>query len=261
MAVSSHRSNGPTVAQDAIPLVWRRLGREPSAALSRVLGRYMRTRRATETLKLEGDSVPSVFFLVEGWLAVSKSLQDGHRQIIDLLLPGDVLDPGSADANASVVQIEALADTRFAAIPVDVWARLLDDEPDIRHVLDTALRAAVARMSERMLRLGKGSAESRVAYALIELCLRLDAVGATGPGGFHVPLTQQQLGDFTGLSAVHICRTLRRMARREIVAVEDHMDILIRDMHALAEIAGIDPEGLGNQIIPGGTDPGAGRLS
>jgi CRP/FNR family transcriptional regulator, anaerobic regulatory protein len=68
--------------------------------------------------------------------------------------------------------------------------------------------------------------------------------------GFHIPMTQQQLGDFTGLSAVHICRTLRRLQRAGILTVTDHMNVVIHNLDALAKIAGIDPGSLHQQIVP-----------
>jgi CRP-like cAMP-binding protein len=101
-----------------------------------------------------------------------------------------------------------------------------------------------------MLRLGKGSAETRIAYAIIELCIRLGMIGKVPDCGFHIPLTQQQLGEFVGLSSVHVCRTMRRLTRLGVISMEGHMDITIHNMDALAEIAGVDPDALENEIIP-----------
>lgn len=178
MVLAPEHSKDETLARDILPPTWQRLEAASSAALSDTLGRHIRERPAAETLKLEGDGVRSVFFLLSGWFAVSKSMEDGHRQILDLMLAGDVLNPGSADASASAVHIEVLADVAFSAVPLDVWERLLDEQPQIRRLHDTNMKASMARMAERMLRLGKGSAASRIAYALIELCMRLDAIGA-----------------------------------------------------------------------------------
>ena len=103
-----------------------------------------------------------------------------------------------------------------------------------------------------MLRLGKSCAETRIAYVLIELCLRLSACAQpAGDCAFHVPLGQQQLGDFIGLSSVHVCRTLRRLSRQGIITTGDHMDIEIHDLTALTELAGVDLADLRTEIIPG----------
>lgn len=101
-----------------------------------------------------------------------------------------------------------------------------------------------------MLRLGKGSAENRLAYALTEFNLRLSAIGESRDGAFHLPLTQQLLGEYLGLSSVHVCRTMRRLIDRGVIEPGDHMEINIRDPRSLATIAGVDFDILRSQIIP-----------
>jgi len=202
-------------------------------------------------LRCEGDESNALFYVADGWLAVSKSLEDGERQILDFILPGETYDPTAADGRTSFVEIEALSDAVVVTTDRAVWARLLRHYRDLWDAESLRDIAAHARQSERMLRLGKCSAETRVAYALIELCLRLSACATPNASAFHVPLGQQQLVDFIGLSSVHVCRTLRRLARQGIITTGDHMDITIHDVAALADLAGVDLAVLRAEIIPG----------
>ena len=202
-------------------------------------------------LKAEGEESHVRFHVAEGWLAVSKSLKDGGKQTLEFILPGESYDPTAADGSTSFVHLEALCDAQVVTIDRKSWARLLQDHPDLQHAQRLRDIAAQARQSERMLRLGRSSAETRIAYALIELCMRLSGVGTSYDEAFHVPLGQQQLGDFTGLTAVHVCRTLRRLNRLGMIETGDHMDIAIHDVSALAELAGIDLGVLRKEIIPG----------
>lgn len=240
----------PFATQTGTDGLWGRGRGEANPELTRILNPHRQRRAAKWILKLEGEEAAEVYVVLSGWLAVSKSLENGHRQVLDVVLPGEVLDPGSADRTASTMQVEALSDVRFSGIPKGVWGRLLEDHSKLRRAYARQRAATISRMGERMLRLGKGSAENRIAYAIIELCVRSSETGCTECGGFHIPMTQQQLGDFTGLSAVHICRTLRRLQRAGILSVADHMDVVIRNMDALAKIAGIDPASLQKQIVP-----------
>jgi len=200
-------------------------------------------------LKLEGDASCSVYFVISGWLARSKFTADGHRQIVDISLPGDLLNPGSANPGLSAVQVEALTYVKCARVPRQEWRRLLATHPEIGHAFDRKASATVSRMSERILRLGKGSAESRIAYALCELCLLSSPTGLVERSMFHIPMSQQQLGDYCGLSAVHVCRTLRRFRSSGIIDVRAHMDVVICDLDALAGIAEINPATLPKEII------------
>ncbi|MBJ3762533.1 Crp/Fnr family transcriptional regulator [Maribius pontilimi] len=218
--------------------------------LSALIAAHRFSRPAAAILKLEGEISTSSYFLISGWMALSKTTEDGSRQIIDIVLPGEILGPWAADAKARAVQIEALCPVKYAAIPREKWLKLRQTHIKIRAAVDRMIAAALSRLSERMLRLGKGSAESIIAFALFELCLRSTRGGVAGGEAFHIPMTQQQLGDFCGLSAVHVCRTLRRFERNGFLAVANHMDITLRDVDALAEIAGIDPDTLQQEIIP-----------
>lgn len=202
-------------------------------------------------LKSEGDESHLRYYVVEGWLTVFKSLENGERQILEFVLPVESYDPTGADGHTSFVQIEALGDATIVTIDKTKWARLLDNDPELRSSERLRDIAQQARQSERMLRLGKSSAETRIAYVLIELCMRLSGVGGNYDCAFHVPLCQQQLGDFIGLSSVHVCRTMRRLSRQGLITTSDHMDIAIHDVPALASLAGVDPKALRDEIIPG----------
>ncbi|WP_372674862.1 Crp/Fnr family transcriptional regulator [Aquicoccus sp.] len=202
-------------------------------------------------LKSEGDESHARLYVVEGWLAASKLLEDGEQQIIEFILPGETYDPTATDGKTSFLQIEALCDAVIVSIDKTAWARLLQEDPDLRKAEREREIAAQARQSERMLRLGQASAETRIAYVLIEFCIRVSGRGTQCYGEFHVPINQRQLGEFTGLSSVHVCRTLRRLNRAGIIRTGDHMDILIEDLSALAELAQVDLAALRNGIAVG----------
>jgi CRP-like cAMP-binding protein len=199
-------------------------------------------------VKSEGEASHARLYVVAGWLAASKSLEDGDQQIIEFILPGETYDPTATDGKTSFLQIEALCDAVIVTIDKNAWAQLLQEDPDLRKSERQREIAAQARQSERMLRLGRASAETRIAYVLIELCIRVSGQSNSCDSEFHVPLGQQQLGDFIGLSSVHVCRTLRRLNRAGVIRTGDHMDIRIKDHHALADLAQVDISALRDEI-------------
>lgn len=220
-----------------------------SSAFERLLKASRRSVGAGAILVMEGGDSGSVYLALSGWLAASKSLPDGARQIVDIVLPGGFIDPCSADGDTSAAQVETLSSVEVAIVPRATWKQLTEADPAARTVQDKATAAALARMSERMLRLGKASAETRIAYALIELCMRLAAIGDGDGGVYHLPLTQRHLGEYVGLSSVHVCRTMGRLSRSGMITMTNHMNIVIDDLDRLAESAGIDVAMLGDEII------------
>ena len=218
--------------------------------IEKVVGQNRRAIQKGAILTVEREMSQHRFCVIEGWLAVSQSLQDAERQILEFILPGETCDPTGADGHTSFVQIEALCDAVVVAVDTTAWTRLLQEHADLRRSERRLAKASAARRSERMLRLGKSSAETRLAYVLIELCLRLTQGEAGDKCAFRVPLVQQQLADYSGLSSVHVCRTLRRLKRQGIIATRDHMHIRVHDMSALEDLAGVDLETLRNEIVP-----------
>lgn len=205
-----------------------------------------------EVLQLAGDKTNGIFFVLRGWLVVSKYTQDGKRQIIDFLLPGEVFDPGSASNLLASTELAALTDATVSIIARASWDRALLQHSQLRKTLDRRMAAGFSRIAERLLRVGKSDAEARIAYAICELCLRSTDAGLVDSKGFHVPLTQQALGDFVGLSSVHVSRTLRQLRKKKVLGTGDHLDIVILDMDRLAEIAEVDLDELRAEIIPAG---------
>lgn len=219
-----------------------------SAILGTLIDAQRRNYQAGSMLKLAGEEANGILLVHSGWLLAAKSLADGQRQIIDVILPGDMLDPASADQLTSAVEIETLTDNSIALIPRGKWRRACHNHPELADLGHQLGRAAYSRLAERMVRLTKAPAETTIAFVFCELCLRSTGELIEGVE-FHIPMTQQQLGDLCGQSAVHICRTLRRFKRNGVLSVTNRMDIVVHDMDALIAIAQIDLEELRAEII------------
>ena len=80
----------------------------------------------------------------------------------------------------------------------------------------------------------------RVAYVLLELLSRMWSKDLVQGCSFHMPVTQRLLGEYAGLSAVHVCRTLRSFVKDGLLETGGHMDVHIKEPTRLAEIAGLD---------------------
>lgn len=198
---------------------------------------------------MEGGETDAVICLLDGWLSLSKCLPEGDVQIVDLALPGEIIETGAACGSVSAVSIEALTDVSVAVVPASTWAAMTRQRPDLGRVFNSIQAAARARTAERMLRLGRGRAGMRIAYALLELNIRLQAIGQAKDGRLHLPMNQRVLGDFVGLSSVHVCRTLGQLVSSGAIVVEGQMTIQIQDIDVLADLAGADFLALQSEIL------------
>jgi len=197
----------------------------------------------------EEDFADHSMILLEGWIAFSKMLPDGENQIIDVMLPGDFALIGAINAPVAACSVEALSDVRFISIRP---AQANGSEPDLailRDLMAAEIVRTQARIAELLLRLGRGHAGSRVAYALLEFYVRLEAIGLVKDARFELPMTQLKIGEFTGLSSVHVCRTMRRFERAGVISYPTHGEIVLDDLDALCQSAGVDLDVLRREIV------------
>lgn len=207
------------------------------------------TARKGKTLIQEDDFADHSMLLLEGWIAFSKMLPHGETQIIDVMLPGDFALIGAANAPVASCSVEALSDIRYINIRPKHANGPQPDMARLRELMAAEIVRTQSRTSELLLRMGRGNAANRVAYALLEFYVRLEAIGLTRNGCFTFPMTQHKLGEFTGLSNVHVCRTMRRFERGGIIAYPSASEIVLRDMATLCDLSGIDLESFRNEIL------------
>lgn len=177
--------------------------------------------------------------LLSGLLGRVYYMSEGKRQVVALHVPGDFVDLHSLLLKRLDHDVVAMSDVRVALFPHAALRKLTETEPHLTRMLWllTVIDAAVHR--EWTARLGH-SAAVRIAQLLCELHARLSVVGQTTREGFAIDLTQADLGDMTGLTPVHVNRTLRKLREAGLAIVRDGY-ASIPDMARLREFADFDP--------------------
>lgn len=181
----------------------------------------------------------------DGWLTRTVMLVDGRRQIIDFLLPGDVVSLGPGSCCGAEHRLTNLTPARYALLSSARYRALREQEPALVLRLHDAVLRTEHRLTNQVLRLGRLGAYERTAHLLLDLLARLQR-GASLHGPryrYHLPVTQEDLADALGLSAVHMNRVLRAMTRDGLVGIEGRaarMVLTVLDVERLADIAMYD---------------------
>jgi CRP-like cAMP-binding protein len=160
-----------------------------------------------------GDSSAELFTLYSGWAFRYKMLADGRRQILNFLLPGDLLGLQAAMFDAASHSIEALTDVQLCKLPRRrVWA-LFGQMPGL--AFDVAWLGAREEgfVDENLTSVGRRTASERIAALIVMLYKRAKALDLVTDDTFEFPLTQQHIADALGLSLVHTNKTLARLRR------------------------------------------------
>jgi CRP-like cAMP-binding protein len=184
----------------------------------------------------EGRKYGEMFLLLEGVAIRYRVLHDGRRQILNITLPGDLIGFPACFFETALYSIAALTDTQIAAIPMPQLLSFFGRSKRIAGILFWLFSCEAAMYAEHLTDLGRRSAVERVAHFLLELLVRLQAVGQADERSYRMPLTQELIGDTLGLSVPHVNRTLRQLRDDGLVAIEGHR-VTIKDFEGLAALA------------------------
>lgn len=185
------------------------------------------------------DSEKFLFVVIDGWMFRNAILEDGRRQILDFILPGDFI-AGRRQDTAEVSQtLDAITDSIVALIPLTAVSELIGEMPSLALTLLEASQGALYASYENLVDTGRRTSIEAVAHFLMRMEKRAgQAIGWTENGAVPFPLIQEHIGDAIGLTAVHVCRTLRKLKTAGVIEMGRGW-LKITDRHQLAEFAGM----------------------
>ncbi len=167
-------------------------------------------------LHAAGDSA-NQRILLSGWACRQRMLPDGRRQIINLIVPGDIIGPRQRPAIPAASATVALTDVETSDASNLLAAAEQQDYPGLRKALHAAAALEEFFSREQIVRLGRQTAHERMVHLMLELRLRLAAAGLGSADSFPMPLTQEVIADVLGVSAVHANRTLQQVRREGLL--------------------------------------------
>jgi CRP-like cAMP-binding protein len=205
-------------------------------AFETAAGRQSREVQARRDLIREGERPRSVFLIVDGWACRYKTLPDGRRQIVAFMVPGDLCDVSSAILHQADHSVGAITRLKVAEIGQDEFEALIAARPMLGQALRWSELVNSAIQREWTLSLGQRTAFERISHLLCETYVRLEAIGKARDNRCDFPLTQIDLADATGLTPVHVNRTLQELRRCGLVEL-GNKKLYIPDMAALCAAA------------------------
>ena len=213
-----------------------------SEAESRRAGQYLLPARSH--LYQEGAPASMAYTLFGGWLLLYRTHSDGSRQGLRIALPGDFV--GYAALNSAYSHgAMAVTDAVVCGFDQADLHLMINKHRDIARQINNIQAHYLATCESNVLGLGRKSAEQRIAHAVADLYHRLgrrhevDEQTCSMP----FPLTQEMLGELSGLTPVHTNRVLRKL-RADGVMICERQRIEILDLGRLMEIGDYRPDPL-----------------
>jgi CRP-like cAMP-binding protein len=187
-----------------------------------------------------GQKMTDTLVMRKGWAIRYKELEDGRRQILNVLLPGDIFDLQvlvAAEADHNVMSVTNV--TVFSVKPA-VMRKILAESGTLTMAFWWTQVQEEAFLREQIVRNGRQTARERIGSFLLELHRRAQIVDEAGEHGFKLPLTQTHIADALGLTPIHTNRVLQQLSREGYIE-RDRSWILFRNADALAELCEFDP--------------------
>ncbi|TVV76053.1 Crp/Fnr family transcriptional regulator [Sphingomonas solaris] len=176
-------------------------------------------------------------FIISGFAIRQKLTNVGARQIVSMHLPGDLLDLQHLYLNYADHNVQALTLMEAAEIGRPALRRLVLRNPRVATAMwiDALVDSSISR--EWLLNVGQRDARGRIAHLLCEFAARMTAAGMASDSGYELPMTQEQIGDAVGLTAVHVNRTIKALKAENLIT-RDKRHLHFHDIEGIRAIAG-----------------------
>jgi CRP-like cAMP-binding protein len=189
----------------------------------------------------EGVPLDRSALLVDGILGRSKDMRDGQRQITELHVPGDFADLHSLTLKRLDQDVIALTDCWISWVPHGALQGITEKLPHLGRLLWLLTNMDAALHRAWTVSLGRRAAPARLAHLLCEMQVRLSVVGMADEHGYIFPITQIDLAECLGLTAVHVNRVLRELREQRLVTFRGGQ-VSIDDLERLRMFAEFTPD-------------------
>ncbi|AHE57313.1 Crp/Fnr family transcriptional regulator [Sphingomonas sanxanigenens] len=203
------------------------------AALARLEERE-RTLKRGQMLRRENDGSDEIYVLRHGWMMSYVYLDDGSRQILRLHFPGDLIGSSNIAYRDAAESLTAITDAVVCPFEKQALRTLFDDHPRVAALLFAVSQAERVSLTDRLASLGRTSARARVGALLLDMLHRIRFMRKDVTNSFELILTQEEIGDATGLTAVHVNRMMRALAEEGMIERRNG-SVTIVDERALAQ--------------------------
>ena len=213
---------------------WRKFDSEDREALLS-LPHNVKALRQHDYIVREFDRAEYSCAILSGFAIRHKIVASGNRQILAIHMKGEMVDLQNSMLGVADHSVQMLTAGKIAMIPRAEVDRIAFERPNIGRAMwiDTLVDGSIFR--EWIANVGRRDARTRVAHLLCEFALRLKVAGLGEQTNYELPMTQDQLADATGMTAVHVNRTLKGLERDKLIERNTPRAIVVGDWKKLAE--------------------------
>ncbi len=201
-----------------------------------------KTAKPRQNLYRADTPVEHLLVLCEGWAHRFVSLSGGRRMILAFLLPGDMMSAIAPFSDRNGSSIQMITGGRYCLYRRNEVLGILSGTDSALAAWGQFIKAQQEGLEQQLTDLGRRSAEERIARLILGITGRLRLKGLQWQSDFPFPLTQQHIADATGLTPIHVSRTLNVFRQKGIMSLS-HGVLAIHDTRGLHHVADTEPDG------------------
>ncbi|OWJ67359.1 Crp/Fnr family transcriptional regulator [Inquilinus limosus] len=184
----------------------------------------------------QGDDDSDLYTLFSGWAFRFKELEDGRRQILNILMPGDFMGFHIAPQTGAPYGIECLTDVEVCVFPRRRLWDLFRNHPSLAYDITWLTAHEEGIVDDNLLSVGQRSGVERVATIVLAVYKRARQLDLVRDNRLDFPLTQSHIADMLGMSLIHTNRVLRRLHRDGVFTLA-RKKLQVHDTRALRSLA------------------------
>ena len=205
--------------------------------------------RKRRDLIADGYEYRKLCFVKDGYAVRYKLLRNGKRQILNVILPGDIVGlPGSFYERA-VYSVTAITDLRMNVCSFESYVQLCYRHPQYGLALSWFAVQEATTYAEHVIDVGRRTPIERLSHFRLELHARLQAVGRADKTRFTLPFSQEVIADMLGLSVPHLNRMMQQLRSEKLISDSDRV-VEFLDADAMQTLAHYQPQALAPIPLP-----------
>jgi CRP-like cAMP-binding protein len=199
-----------------------------------------RSIKKQRDLVVDGAEYRNLCFVIAGYEMRYKVLRNGKRQILSIIMPGDIIGFPVSFFERSTYSVVALSYLKINICSLDAYVGLCFERPQFGLALSWLAVKEAAIYAERVVDIGRRTPVERLVHFLLELHSRLLTIGLAEKTSFNLPISQEVMADALGLSVPHLNRVMQHLRKEKLISNRARL-VEFSDMSSLQTLAHYKP--------------------
>jgi CRP-like cAMP-binding protein len=195
-----------------------------------------------QDLIIFGNEYRHLCFVRDGYAIRYRLLRNGKRQVLNVVLPGDVIGLPVSFLDRSNYSVVAVSDLEYNSCRLESYIDLCYKRPQFGLALSWLAVREAATYAENLVGLGRRTPVERLAHFLLSIHARLVDVGHANAKSFELPFSQEIMSDVLGLSVPHLNRMMQQLRSDKLITSQGRSIELtnVSDLRTLAQYQPLD---------------------